>query len=149
MYFYQEIKRHVLEECLTFMVTTFVIPDSGWDKRDIEPVRWTFCFRNATGKLRTLAIVCRLNKNRIFKNSFILLGILRNLSSAGLEARKKMRDVVGLIDALLYVIRLSLGKPGSDAKVRLCLHKPNVEDYRNENWFIYDIKYLKKYLQSF
>ncbi len=45
-------------------------------------------------------------------------GILRNLSSAGLEARKKMRDVVGLIDALLYVIRLSLGKPGTDAKVR-------------------------------
>ena len=36
-------------------------------------------------------------------------GILRNLSSAGLEARKKMRDVIGLIDALLYVIRLSLG----------------------------------------
>ena len=44
-------------------------------------------------------------------------GILRNLSSAGLEARKKMGDVVGLIDALLYVIRLSLGKPGTDAKV--------------------------------
>jgi hypothetical protein len=45
-------------------------------------------------------------------------GILRNLSSAGLEARKKMRDVVGLIDALLYVIRLSLGKPGTDPKVQ-------------------------------
>ena len=44
-------------------------------------------------------------------------GILRNLSSAGLEARKKMRDVIGLIDALLYVVRLSLGKPGTDAKV--------------------------------
>ena len=39
-------------------------------------------------------------------------GILRNLSSAGLEARKKMGDVVGLIDALLYVIRLSLGNLG-------------------------------------
>ena len=44
-------------------------------------------------------------------------GILRNLSSAGLEARKKMRDVIGLIDALLYVVRLSLGKAGTDAKV--------------------------------
>ncbi|XP_028399626.1 lipoxygenase homology domain-containing protein 1-like isoform X2 [Dendronephthya gigantea] len=87
----EEIKRHILEECLVLVVTTFVIPDSGWDKRDIEPVRWTLCFRNATG-------------------------ILRNLSSAGLEARKKMRDVVGLIDAMLYVIRLSLGKPGVDAK---------------------------------
>lgn len=46
-----------------------------------------------------------------------ILGILRNLSSAGLEARKKMRDVIGLIDSLLYVIRLSLGKPGADVKV--------------------------------
>jgi hypothetical protein len=46
----QELKRHILEECLTLIVTSFVIPDSGWDKRDIEPVRWTLCFRNATGK---------------------------------------------------------------------------------------------------
>ena len=30
-----------------------------------------------------------------------------------------MRDVVGLIDSLIYVIRLSLGKPGADAKVCL------------------------------
>ena len=52
-------------------------------------------------------------------------GILRNLSSAGLEARKKMRDVVGLIDALLYVIRLSLGKPGTDAKVCKKKNKPS------------------------
>jgi hypothetical protein len=48
----------------------------------------------------------------------VVQGILRNLSSAGLEARKKMRDVVGLIDAMLYVIRLSLGKPGTDPKVK-------------------------------
>ncbi|XP_046860542.1 lipoxygenase homology domain-containing protein 1-like isoform X2 [Xenia sp. Carnegie-2017] len=87
----EALKRQILDECLVFIVTSYVIPDSGWDKRDIEPVRWTFSFRNATG-------------------------VLRNLSSAGVEARTRLRDVYGLIDSLLYVIRLSLGKSGIDPK---------------------------------
>lgn len=53
------------------------------------------------------------------RTKILIAGILRNLSSAGLQARKKMRDVVGLVDSLIYVIRLSLGKPGADAKVCL------------------------------
>ena len=67
----------------------------------------------------------------------VVQGILRNLSSAGLEARKKMRDVVGLIDAMLYVIRLSLGKPGTDPKV-----KPKIRYYK-------DVTLCENYVRDF
>ena len=60
------------------------------------------------------------------RTKILIAGILRNLSSAGLQARKKMRDVVGLVDSLIYVIRLSLGKPGADAKVCLLSARGNV-----------------------
>lgn len=46
----------------------------------------------------------------------------RNVSSAGEEARRRMRECDGLTDALLYVIQSALGSSEIDSKVcRLCL----------------------------
>lgn len=46
----------------------------------------------------------------------------RNVSSAGEEARRRMRECDGLTDALLYVIQSALGSSEIDSKVcRFCL----------------------------
>lgn len=42
----------------------------------------------------------------------------RNVSSAGEEARRRMRECEGLTDALLYVIQAALGSSEIDSKVR-------------------------------
>lgn len=41
----------------------------------------------------------------------------RNVSSAGEEARRRMRECEGLTDALLYVIQSALGSSEIDSKV--------------------------------
>lgn len=41
----------------------------------------------------------------------------RNVSSAGEEARRRMRECEGLTDALLYVIQTALGSSEIDSKV--------------------------------
>lgn len=45
---------------------------------------------------------------------------LRNLSSAGEEARKQMRSCEGLVDSLLYVIHTCVNTSDYDSKV--CAH---------------------------
>lgn len=46
----------------------------------------------------------------------------RNVSSAGEEARRRMRECDGLTDALLYVIQSALGSSEIDSKVcHFCL----------------------------
>lgn len=43
--------------------------------------------------------------------------VCRNVSSAGEEARRRMRECEGLTDALLYVIQTALGSSEIDSKV--------------------------------
>lgn len=43
---------------------------------------------------------------------------LRNLSSAGEEARRQMRCCEGLIDSLLYIIKTCVNTSDYDSKVR-------------------------------
>lgn len=43
--------------------------------------------------------------------------LLRNLSSAGEEARKQMRSCEGLVDSLLYVIHTCVNTSDYDSKV--------------------------------
>ena len=45
----------------------------------------------------------------------------RNVSSAGEEARRRMRECDGLTDALLYVIQTALGSNEIDSKVCVCV----------------------------
>lgn len=63
----------------------------------------------------------------------------RNVSSAGEEARRRMRECDGLTDALLYVIQSALGSSEIDSKVcHLCLFRSKKSRYagyvRNTKW---------------
>jgi len=43
--------------------------------------------------------------------------LVRNISSAGMEVRRKMRNYPGLVEALLLVIEIVVGKKDVDGKV--------------------------------
>lgn len=49
----------------------------------------------------------------------------RNVSSAGEEARRRMRECDGLTDALLYVIQSALGSSEIDSKVGVVCIDPD------------------------
>ncbi|KAF0310533.1 Catenin delta-2 [Amphibalanus amphitrite] len=92
----QDLKRTIIDDGLTVLVNYVIIPHSGWNRGSAhsEPVMdvfWSTVFRNATG-------------------------VLRNVSSAGEYARKKLRECEGLVDALLMVIRSAIGKSNIDNK---------------------------------
>ncbi|XP_077978169.1 catenin delta-2-like [Glandiceps talaboti] len=80
----ERLKIPILEDSMTVLVKTVLIPESGWDRSRENEVKT----RNA-------------QLSDIFTNA---TGCLRNVSSAGIEARKKMRECEGLVDSLLYVI---------------------------------------------
>lgn len=60
-------------------------------------------------------LICMKSRILKKKNAFCLG---RNVSSAGEEARRRMRECEGLTDALLYVIQTALGSSEIDSKVR-------------------------------
>ncbi|XP_070566956.1 catenin delta-2-like [Ptychodera flava] len=94
----------ILEDSLTILVKTVLISESGWERnKDGSNLR----IRNTP-----LSVT--------FTNS---TGCLRNLSSAGPEARKKMRECEGLVDSLIYLMRSV-----SDSKSNALLDSNAVEN---------------------
>lgn len=75
------------------VVNNIIIPHSGWDPSSSSgETCWSTVFRNASG-------------------------VLRNVSSAGEYARKKLRECEGLVDALLYVVRSAIEKSNIGNKI--------------------------------
>ncbi|KAL9978718.1 hypothetical protein ACROYT_G016268 [Oculina patagonica] len=93
----EDLKLRILEICLIVMVTIIIIPYSGWSRAaanstaPLPSIKWTTVFRNASG-------------------------VLRNVSSAGPEARRVMRDCDGLVDSFVWIIKAPLGKNDVDNK---------------------------------
>jgi len=87
----EELKRIILEEALTVLVAQVIIPHSGWDRMKPGPTHWTALLRNASG-------------------------ILRNVSSAGIEARQALRLKEGVVEALLYLVRGAIDQNHMDNK---------------------------------
>ena len=99
----EELKRPIIDEALSTLVTAVIIPHSGWDRaqhaastqqqqRQQQPeIYWSTVFRNASG-------------------------VLRNVSSSGEYARRRLRECDGLVDSLLYLVRAAIGKNDMDNK---------------------------------
>lgn len=85
------------------MVTIIIIPYSGWSRAaannsmPLPSIKWSTVFRNASG-------------------------VLRNVSSAGPEARRVMRDCDGLVDSFVWIIKAPLGKNDIDNKVKVTIN---------------------------
>lgn len=81
----EDLKRAIIDDGLAMVVTHIIIPHSGWDPNAPGDTCWSTVFRNASG-------------------------VLRNVSSAGEYARRKLRECDNLVDALIYVVRTSIDK---------------------------------------
>lgn len=88
----EDLKRSIIDDGVNTIVSYIIIPHSGWDPQgNHSETCWSTVFRNASG-------------------------VLRNVSSAGEYARKKLRECDGLVDALLSVVRCAIEKSNIGSK---------------------------------
>ncbi|XP_055714460.1 catenin delta-2 [Phlebotomus papatasi] len=88
----EDLKRAIIDDGVSVIVTFVIIPHSGWDAVNPGETCWSTVFRNASG-------------------------VLRNVSSAGEYARTRLRECEGLVDSLLHVIRTAIDKSNIGNKI--------------------------------
>ncbi|XP_077177144.1 catenin delta-1 isoform X7 [Paroedura picta] len=120
---HDSIKMAIVDNALHALTDEVIIPHSGWEKdpgEDSKPrhIEWESVLTNT-------------------------IGCLRNVSSERSEARRKLRECDGLVDALIYIVQSEIGQKDSDSKLVencVCLlrnlsyqvHReiPNAENYK-------------------
>nr|XP_061841903.1 splicing regulator ARVCF-like isoform X3 [Nerophis lumbriciformis] len=93
---YEPLKMVIINHGMQTMTNEVIIPHSGWEhepNEDSKPrdAEWTTVFKNTSG-------------------------CLRNVSSDGAEARRRLRECDGLVDALLHALQSAVGKKDMDNK---------------------------------
>ncbi|XP_003961987.2 plakophilin-4 isoform X4 [Takifugu rubripes] len=91
------LKMTIIRDALATLTNTVIIPHSGWSSATFDDDH----------KLK-------FHSSLVLRNTS---GCLRNLSSAGEEARKQMRTCEGLVDSLLYVIKACVNTSDFDSKI--------------------------------
>ncbi|XP_075611834.1 catenin delta-1 isoform X2 [Balearica regulorum gibbericeps] len=94
---HDSIKMAIVDHALHALTDEVVIPRSGWER---EP--------NEDSKPR------HIEWESVLTNT---AGCLRNVSSERSEARRKLRECDGLVDALIYIIQSEIGQKDSDSKL--------------------------------
>ncbi|XP_066435224.1 catenin delta-2 isoform X2 [Eleutherodactylus coqui] len=90
------LKMPIIQDALAVLTNAVIIPNSGWENSILQDDRKG-----------------QLHSSQVLRNA---TGCLRNVSSAGEEARRRMRECDGLTDALLHVIQYALGSSEIDSK---------------------------------
>ncbi|XP_074550289.1 plakophilin-4 isoform X2 [Halichoeres trimaculatus] len=107
------VKMTIIRDALTTLTNTVIIPHSGWSSSTFDDDH----------KLK-------FHSSLVLRNT---TGCLRNLSSAGEEARKQMRICEGLVDSLLHVIKACVNTSDFDSKtVENCICTLRNLSYRLE-----------------
>lgn len=93
---HEPLKMTVINHGLQTLNDEIIIPHSGWRRDSADPSKlqsaeWTTVFKNTSG-------------------------CLRNVSSDGAEARQRLRDCEGLVDALLHALQSAVVSKDTDNK---------------------------------
>ncbi|KAJ4925772.1 hypothetical protein JOQ06_007960 [Pogonophryne albipinna] len=93
---HEPLKMMVINNGLQTLTDEIIIPHSGWRRDAADPSKllsaeWTTVFRNTSG-------------------------CLRNVSSDGAEARQRLRECEGLVDALLHALQSAVVNKDTDNK---------------------------------
>uniref|UniRef100_A0A674DEZ8 Plakophilin 4 n=1 Tax=Salmo trutta TaxID=8032 RepID=A0A674DEZ8_SALTR len=91
------VKMTIIRDALSTLTNTVVIPHSGWSSSN---------YREET-KLK-------VHSSLLLRNT---TGCLRNLSSAGEEARGQLRCCEGLVNSLIYVLKACVSTSDFDSKI--------------------------------
>ncbi|KAL7986843.1 hypothetical protein Chor_013126 [Crotalus horridus] len=131
---YEPLKMVIINHGLQTLTNEVIIPHSGWENEpneDSKPrdAEWSTVFKNTSGCLRSLPIVQLLQERLIVqtksgkKKKEGRRGEEerkgkreRNVSSDGAEARRRLRECEGLVDALLHALQSAVGKKDTDNK---------------------------------
>ncbi|KAL7991956.1 hypothetical protein Chor_016212 [Crotalus horridus] len=94
---HDSIKMAIVDNALHALTDEVIIPHSGWEREpseDSKPrhIEWESVLTNT-------------------------IGCLRNVSSERSEARRKLRECDGLVDALLYIAQAEIGQKDLDSKL--------------------------------
>uniref|UniRef100_A0A2I2ZCY7 Catenin delta 1 n=1 Tax=Gorilla gorilla gorilla TaxID=9595 RepID=A0A2I2ZCY7_GORGO len=94
---HDSIKMEIVDHALHALTDEVIIPHSGWEREpneDCKPrhIEWESVLTNTAG-------------------------CLRNVSSERSEARRKLRECDGLVDALIFVVQAEIGQKDSDSKL--------------------------------
>ncbi|CAL8134880.1 unnamed protein product [Orchesella dallaii] len=98
----EELKKAIIDDAMVALVNIVIIPHSGWDR--------SLATGSSVNNPSHIPDACW---STVFKNAS---GVLRNVSSAGEYARKKLRECEGLVEALLHVVRCALSRADIDDK---------------------------------
>ncbi|KAL0810095.1 hypothetical protein ABMA28_010903 [Loxostege sticticalis] len=79
----EDLKQSIIDDAAQVIVNKVIIPHSGWHPTNPGDTYWSTVFRNASG-------------------------VLRNASSAGEYARRRLRCLAGLPEALLHTVRAAV-----------------------------------------
>ncbi|KAI8425702.1 hypothetical protein MSG28_011505 [Choristoneura fumiferana] len=79
----EDLKQSIIDDAAQVIVNKVIIPHSGWHPTNPGDTYWSTVFRNASG-------------------------VLRNASSAGEYARRRLRCLPGLAEALLHAVRAAI-----------------------------------------
>ncbi|XP_021112731.1 armadillo repeat protein deleted in velo-cardio-facial syndrome isoform X6 [Heterocephalus glaber] len=93
---YEPLKMVIIDHGLQTLTHEVIVPHSGWEREpneDSKPrdAEWTTVFKNTSG-------------------------CLRNVSSDGAEARRRLRECEGLVDALLHALQSAVSRKDTDNK---------------------------------
>ncbi|EPY89812.1 catenin (cadherin-associated protein), delta 1 isoform 12-like protein [Camelus ferus] len=93
---HDSIKMEIVDHALHALTDEVIIPHSGWEREpneDCKPrhIEWESVLTNTAG-------------------------CLRNVSSERSEARRKLRECDGLVDALIFIVQAVIGQKDSDSK---------------------------------
>ncbi|XP_057584734.1 catenin delta-1 isoform X1 [Hippopotamus amphibius kiboko] len=94
---HDSIKMEIVDHALHALTDEVIIPRSGWEREpneDCKPrhIEWESVLTNTAG-------------------------CLRNVSSERSEARRKLRECDGLVDALIFIVQAEIGQKDSDSKL--------------------------------
>lgn len=111
----EDLKRPILDDCVSVLVKQIVIPASGWDINNAYGNPLTCVLNGSSGVNHMLSNggIEPMYWSNLFKNSS---GVLRNVSSAGEYARRKLRETPGFIESLVFLVRTAISKNDMDNK---------------------------------
>lgn len=140
---HDSVKMEIVDHALHALADEVIVPHSGWERgsngadESCKPrhLEWETALTNTAGCLRYWTLLANKwkekNVNGVDGNIYFekltcnyasVFNLLsdRNVSSERSEARRKLRECTGLVDALMYIVQSQINRKDVDNKVLKC-----------------------------
>jgi len=104
----EPLKKPIIDDSLNVLVAHIIIPLSGWKYSYNEST-----YNSSGSLLHGSSGHSEMYWSTVFRNAS---GVLRNVSSAGEYARKKLRSCEGLVDSFMFLMRSAISHNDIDNK---------------------------------